>query len=48
MIKLKANSTIYLHKIATIDKNLVIGEIGHISKDLKLEITTKMRNLFTL
>jgi mRNA interferase MazF len=45
---LKVSSTIYLDKIATIDKNLIIGELGQISKDLKLEITTKMKNLYTL
>ena len=45
---LKASSTIYLDKIATIDKNLIIGELGEISKDIKLEVNKKIKRLFIL
>ncbi len=48
MTGLKVSSSIYLDKIATIDKKLIIGELGQISKDTKLEINKKMKEIYTL
>ena len=45
---LKISSTIYLDKIATIDKKLIIGELGQISNDIKREVNKKIRKLYTL
>lgn len=45
---LKISSTIYLDKIATIDKKLIIGELGQISNDIKLEVNKKIKKLYTL
>ena len=48
MTGLKVSSTIYLDKIATIDKKLIIGELGQISKDIKIEINKKIKKLYSL
>jgi len=48
MTGLKVGSSIYLDKIATIDKKLIIGEIGQISKDTKREINKKIKKLYIL
>ena len=45
---LKVNSTIHLDKIATIDKKLIIGELGQISDDIKYEVTKRIKKLYTL
>jgi len=43
---LKVSSTIYLDKIATIDKNLIIGELGQISNDIRNEINKRLEKLY--
>ena len=48
MTGLKVSSTIYLDKIATIDKKLIIGELGQISEDIKSEINKKIKTLYSL
>ena len=45
---LKVNSTIYLDKIATIDKKLIIGELGQIPDEIKLEVNERIKKLYTL
>lgn len=45
---LKVSSTIYLDKIATIDKKLIIGELGEISNDIKREVNERIKKLYTL
>ena len=45
---LKVSSTIYLDKIATIDKKLIIGELGQISNDIKREVNKRIQKLYTL
>lgn len=45
---LKTDSIIRLDKIATISKDLVIGELGNLDGNLKLEINEKLKNIFTL
>ena len=45
---LKVSSTIYLDKIATIDKKLIIGELGQISNDIKHEVNKRIKKLYTL
>ena len=48
MTGLKVSSTIYLDKIATIDKKLIIGELGQISNDIKLEVNIRINKLYSL
>jgi len=48
MTGLKVSSSIYLDKIATINKKLIIGELGQISKDIKREINKKIKKIYTL
>lgn len=45
---LKVSSTIYLDKIATIDKKLIIGELGKISNDIKHEVNERIKKLYTI
>jgi mRNA interferase MazF len=45
---LKVSSAIYLDKIATISKNLIIGELGQIGKVLKHKINKKMKIIYHL
>ncbi|MEJ2252341.1 MAG: type II toxin-antitoxin system PemK/MazF family toxin [Candidatus Lokiarchaeota archaeon] len=45
---LKVSSTIYLDKIATIDKKLIIGELGQVTNNLKHEVNKKIKKLYTL
>lgn len=45
---LKVSSTIYLDKIATIDKKLIIGELGQIPNDIKHEVNNRIQKLYTL
>lgn len=45
---LKVASVIKLDKIATILKNLVIGELGEIDPSIKEEINEKLRKLYKL
>jgi len=48
MTGLKISSIIYLDKIATIDKKLIIGELGQISNDIKLEVNKRIKKLYAL
>lgn len=45
---LKVTSAIYLDKIATISKNLIIGELGQIDKRLKYKINKIMKKIYHL
>ena len=47
MAGLKVSSTIYLDKIATIDKKLIIGELGQISNEIKLEVNNRIKKIYT-
>ena len=48
MTGLKISSIIYLDKISTIDKKLIIGELGQISNDIKLEVNKRIKKLYAL
>ena len=48
MTGLKVSSSIYLDKIATIDKKLIIGELGQVSKETKREINKKIKKIYIL
>ncbi len=43
---LKVSSAIYLDKIATISKNLIVGELGYISKRLKQIFNKKIKDVY--
>jgi len=45
---LKVDSVIKLDKVATLSKNLIIGEIGEIGPKLKDEINEKLRKVFQI
>ena len=45
---LKVNSTIYLDKIATISKNLLIGELGQITKRIKRNFNKNIKKIYHL
>lgn len=45
---LKTDSIIKIGKIATLDKKIILGEIGHIHKDTEREIDKKIKVLFGL
>ncbi|MHA1199421.1 MAG: type II toxin-antitoxin system PemK/MazF family toxin [Candidatus Heimdallarchaeaceae archaeon] len=45
---LKVDSVIKLDKIATILKELIIGEIGEVGSDLKKEINSKLNKIIQL
>jgi len=45
---LKVSSTIYLDKIATISKNLLIGELGQVSKQIKRKFNKNIKRIYHL
>jgi mRNA interferase MazF len=45
---LKVSSAIYLDKIATISKNLIIGELGQITKRVKHKFNKSMKKIYHL
>lgn len=45
---LKTDSTIKIGKIATLDKKIILGELGHVHKDTEKEIDKKIKILFGL
>ena len=45
---LKVDSVVKLDKVATLSKNLIIGEIGEIGPKLKDEINKKLRGIFQI
>jgi len=45
---LKTDSLIRLDKVATVLKDLIVGEIGEVDNALKNEINTKLQRLFRL
>ena len=45
---LKLTSTIKLDKVATISKDLIIGEIGEIGPKLKKEVNRKITEIYNL
>lgn len=48
MTGLKASSVIRLDKVATISKDLILGEIGEIGDKLKKETNTKLSKAYKL
>ncbi len=45
---LKVDSVIKLDKIATILKELIVGELGELDDNLRQEVNRKLRKLFEL
>lgn len=45
---LKVSSVIRLDKIATILKDLVVGEIGELGSELKREVNLRLRKVYRL
>jgi len=45
---LKRTSVIRLDKIATLSRNLLIGEIGEIGEVLRREVNRKLRDIYQL
>ena len=45
---LKVDSVIKLDKIATLSKNLIIGELGEIGPSIKDEVNKKLRKIFQI
>ena len=45
---LKVSSTIYLDKIATISKNLLIGELGEITKRVRRKFNKNFKKIYHL
>ncbi|MEK7453266.1 MAG: type II toxin-antitoxin system PemK/MazF family toxin [Patescibacteria group bacterium] len=45
---LKTSSVIKVSKIATLDKKIILGEIGEIDKSIEKEINKKLKILFKL
>lgn len=45
---LKAESVVKLDKIATILKDLIVGELGEVDEELKQEVNRKLRKTFRL
>lgn len=45
---LKADSTIYLDKLATVKKDLISGEIGEIGSLLRMQINERLKKIFLL
>jgi len=45
---LKVDSVIKLDKIATVLKDLVVGELGELEEELKQEVNQKLRNLIEI
>ena len=42
---MKVDSVIKLDKIATVLKDLIVGELGELDKDLKEEVNQKLRKI---
>jgi len=45
---LKISSTIKVDKLATLDKKIVLGELGEVGKNTEKEINKKLKVLFNL
>ena len=45
---LKTDSIVKLNKIATLDKKIILGELGNISKKTQNEVNKKIKVLFDL
>jgi mRNA interferase MazF len=45
---LKLDSVIKLDKIATVLKDLIMGELGELDDDLRFEVNGKLRNIFEI
>jgi mRNA interferase MazF len=45
---LKLTSTIKLDKVATISKELIVGEIGEIGSNLRKEVNSKITEIYNL
>jgi len=43
---LKVSSTFYLDKIATLSKNLLIGELGQITKEIKRKFNKNIKRIY--
>jgi len=45
---LKVDSVIRLEKIATVLKDLMVGELGELDDDLRAEVNAKLATLFRI
>lgn len=45
---LKSSSVIKVNKIATLEKKIILGELGKIDDSIEREINKKLQNLFSL
>ena len=45
---LKVDSVIKLDKIATVLKDLIVGEIGELNEEIKKEVNQKLRNVLEI
>lgn len=45
---LKADSVVKLDKVATVLKNLIVGELGELDEDLKQEVNQKLRRIMKI
>ncbi|MEA2054771.1 MAG: type II toxin-antitoxin system PemK/MazF family toxin [Candidatus Thermoplasmatota archaeon] len=45
---LKVDSVIKLDKVATVLKDLIVGELGEVDETLRKEINEKLRKIFTI
>jgi len=48
MTGLKKESVIYVDKLATLSKSLIIGELGEVGKNLKKKFNKAIRNIIKL
>ena len=45
---LKLDSVIKLNKIATVLKDLIVGELGELDDDSRFDVNQKLKNIFEL
>jgi len=45
---LKLNSVIKLDKVATLSKDLILGELGELDKELRKEVNQKLKKILEL
>jgi len=45
---LKINSVIKLDKVATLSKDLILGELGELDKELRKEVNQRLKKILEL
>jgi len=45
---LKLNSVIKLDKVATLSKDLILGELGELDKELRKEVNQRLKKILEL